>query len=110
MKLESSVVTTSSTPKRAGGAAGPSIQSASCQGTRHHDQRQQQETRDRDEAGADRDRGAEGAEISALGADVPQARPEGDGGGEARQNQGAALVKVSVSAKRVPTLPASISR
>ena len=86
-KLRSSVVTTSSAPKRSLRSAGPRKNSAPAMRAGDQHQRDHDPRRRVDRAGADRDGGERAGIELALAADVPEPRPEGDGRGKPGEDQ-----------------------
>ncbi len=86
-KLSSSVVTTSSTPKRVLRNVGPSSSSAPGQHRRRHDHRDEDRRRQRQRAGAEHHRHDRAGIELRLAADVPQLGAERDRGGKAGEDQ-----------------------
>ena len=87
MKLRSSVVTTSSTPKRVLSTRRAEQQRGACSHGDEHDDRNEKDRRQRQRAGAEHD-GHDAADIELrLGADVPELGAEGDGDGKAGEDQ-----------------------
>ena len=104
MKFSSSVVTTSSTPKRVRSNAGTSSSTApaSDRGAEHRrkqERSRQIETRAAVQA-ADGDGGERARVELALGADVPEPSAKRDRSGKPGQHSGVARVSVSLQAKR----------
>jgi hypothetical protein len=110
-KLSSSVVTTSSTARRSRSRVGPSITSAPAAAPASRTSGTRSAGGPSTRPSTHRDRGQRPGVELALGADVPQARPERPPAAASPVSiSGVARAEVSVTAKREPRLPTTISR